>query len=186
MIEVNITELKNNINNLNGLIDEYEEIQLNLFNQLKDSCINWQDGNSIAFDEKMYLEKQESNLLLQNLRNQKKIYNLIYDKYSELGNKIRCNLNNKTTLLKVIDNCYNQASQIINEFNLIDRSFYYYEQYSISNQREKIVDTRNKLSEIKTTTYEIYDKIEQIEEEINAKIKELETIKINSFDFNLV
>ena len=32
----------------------------------------------------------------------------------------------------------------------------------------------------------MFDKIEEIEKEIKEKIKELEEIKINSFDYNIV
>lgn len=186
MIEINITDLRNNILSLGSLIDQYEEIELNLFNQLKDSCINWQDGNSIEFDNKVYLEKQETNFLLQSLNSKKEVLNYIYDKYSEIGKKIRCNLNNKTTLLHAIDNCYSQAVNIINEFNKIDKSFYYSEQHSIQSQKNKLTDVKNKLREIKTEASKIYNKIETIEEEVNTKIKQLEEIKINSFDYSLI
>lgn len=184
MIEVNSIDLKINIGKLNLLIDEYENIQLNLFNQLKDSCINWQDGNSINFDNNIYLENQESKLFLQNLTNKKGTLNFIYDKYSEIGKKITCNLNSRDTLINTINNCYDQTVNIINEFNKVDKSFYYSEQYSIARQKEKIVDIKNELSELKNSIVKIYDKIKIIEEEINNKIKTLEIIKINSFDFN--
>lgn len=183
MIEININEIKNNINSLQTLIEQYEEIKLNIFNNLKDVCINWQDGNSLVFDNKIFLEKQETELLIETIKAKKEVFNFIYEKYSDIGRKIRCNLNNKTTLLNTIDNCYNQAINILNEFNKIDRSFYYTELNSIQNQKEKIITVKNKISIIKTKTSKLYSKIEIIEEEVKKKIKELEEIKINSFDY---
>ena len=185
IIDVDMGELSNNIMGLTALIDEYENIKLNLFNQLKDSCINWQDGNSVKFDNEIYLEKQESDLFLQALKSKKEIFELVYTKYHEFGNKIKCNLNNKNSLLGQIDDCYNKAQNIINSFNYIDRSFYYSEIYSISLQKDVIVGVRNKLSTIKTQVVNLFNKIENIEKEVKNKINALEAIKINDFDFYL-
>ncbi len=186
MIEINSVELKNEIEFLNNLINNYEEIQLNLFNQLKDATINWQDGNSVEFENKIYLEKQEADLILQSLNDKKDILNFIYDKYSDLGKKVRCNLNNRTTVIHGLDNCYNQANSLINEFNKIDRSFYYGELNKIDNVKQKVVNAKNKLDTTRTAVSKIYNQIEEIEKEIKNKISELEEIKINSFEFNLV
>lgn len=185
IIDVDLEELNNNIIELTTLINEYENIKLNLFNQLKDSCINWQDSNSIQFDNEIYLEKQESDLFLQALKSKKDLLELIHSKYHEFGNKIKCNSNNKNSLLGKIDDCYNKAQSIINSFNYIDRSFYYPEIYSISLQKDVIVGIRDKLSTIKTQTVNLFNKIENIEKEVKNKINALETIKINDFDFYL-
>lgn len=186
MIDINSVELKNEIENLKSIISSYEETQLNLFNQLKDATINWRDGNSIEFENKIYLEKQEADLILQSLNDRKDILNFIYDKYSELGKKIRCNLNNKTTVVHALDNCYNQANSLVNEFSKIDRSFYYSELNKIDVIKQKVVSTKNKLDATRTTISKIYSQIEEIEKEIKNKINELEEVKINSFEFNLV
>ncbi len=185
MIKINSVELKKEIETLNNLISNCEEIQLNLFNQLKDATINWQDGNSIEFENKIYLEKQEADLILQSLNDKKDILNFIYDKYNELGKKIRCNLNNKTTVIHALENCYKQANSLITEFSKIDRSFYYSELDKIDNVKQKIINVKNKLDTTKITVSEIYTKIEEIEMEIKDKISELEEIKINSFEFSL-
>lgn len=184
MIDVNNVDLKNAIIELDSLINEYEEIEINLFNQLKDSCINWQDGNSIQFDNKIQLEKGESKLILESLKKQKDIYNYIYNKYNEIDKKIHCNLNNKNSVLFTIDNCYNETLNILDEFSRIDRSFYYEEQYSIFREKDRIIKIKNELYEIKISTEKMYDRIEGIEKEIKNKISSLEEIRINDFDFD--
>lgn len=65
-------------------------------------------------------------------------------------------------------------------------SFYYPEQQSILNQKNKIVVSRNKLLETKNSFKRLFTKIEQIEKEIAAKISSIEEIKINDFEFNLI
>ena len=184
-MKINNINLKNDINLLNKLIAEYEEVKLNLFNELKDSCINWQDGNSVDFENKIYLEKVESDNILRTLTDKRDILNFIYDKYSNLGEKIKCDLNNRSALLRSIESCQSQANSIINEFYKIDNSFYYWEQQSISNQKNKILKVKNDLSEVKNSITKMFDKIEEIEKEIKVKIKKIDEIKINNFDYNV-
>lgn len=186
MLEINVVNLKKYLDILNNLINEYEEIQLNLFNELKDSCINWQDENSLEFDNNIYLEKQEANYILQSLIDKKEILNFIYEKYSNLGKKIQCNLRNKNALIYSIDNCQNQINSIINEFYRIDNSFYYYERYKIYNQKNEMFKIRNKLVEIRNSVNKTFNRIEEIEKEISEKINQLDEIRINNFDYNLV
>lgn len=186
MLKINCVNLKNDINKLNSLIDEYEEIKLNLFNQLKDACINWQDGNSQEFDSKIYLEKVETNLILQSLKDKQSLFKFVYDKYSDIGSKIVCDLKNKTSVFSMVDSCLSQIDNILYEFNLIDGSFYYYEYQSIIRQKNKVLDCRNKLNQVRNNVSSMYTRIEQIEREVNDKIKMLSEVKINSFDYNLV
>lgn len=186
MLEINTVNLKNDIDTLNKLISEYEEIQLNMFNELKDSCINWQDGNSIEFEKEIYLEKVEADNILNMLNDKKNILDFIYDKYSDLGKKIKCNLNNKSSLLHSIETCQSQTQNIINEFWKIDNSFYYTEQQKISKQVDKINEVKNGLAEVKSSIAKMFDKIEEIEKEIKEEITKLEEIKINSFDCGII
>lgn len=183
MIDVNVGNLKENIDKLQSIIDEYENTQLNIFNQLKESTINWQDGNSIKFENSIYLEKKESNLFLQSLQNKKDIYDYIFKKYGEIGNKIECYLNNKNSLLNVIDICYNETVNILTEFDKINTDFYYKEQDAIFLQKQKIKEVREELKTIKSLTSQLFVKIENIEKSIKDKIVTLNEIKINTFDF---
>ena len=183
MIDIDLTKLKNEIDKVKVIIDEYEEIQQNIFNQLKDSCINWQDGNSLVFEEKTYHEKQESELLLLSLKNKKEIYDFIYNSYSEIGKKIKCNLESKKNVLSSIENCISKTSIILNDFNKIDTSFYYYEKNDICKQKNCIKNIHRSLTNIKNSISKMY--AEKIEKEILIKIQELDNIKVNDFDYEL-
>ena len=86
----------------------------------------------------------------------------------------------------MVDSCLSQIDNILYEFNLIDGSFYYYEYQSIIRQKNKVLDCRNKLNQVRNNVSSMYTRIEQIEREVNDKIKMLSEVKINSFDYNLV
>lgn len=185
MVDVNIKELSENINNLNLLIDEYDEIQLNLFNELDNSCISWQDGNSLLFNDYIYLDKQETVLFVEHLRQKKEVFDYICERYNDIGKKISCNLNSRTTVENMINNCYNQVNSILREFNKIDNNIDYKEMLLINQQKNKLISIRNQLYQVKKDTINMYDKIEKIEEDIKNKIVSLEEIQINSFDFDI-
>lgn len=185
MVEVDCLGLKADIDSLADLLDDYEIIKLNLFNQLKDACINWQDGNSIEFDDRVYLDKQEIDKFIGAQRSKKEILDYLYYKYSEIGNVVKCDLEGKENLYNKIDLLYNEASSIIREFDKVDRSFYYSEWQLIQRERSRMVEVKNKLSSIKQSVKIMFDKIEAIENEVNDKIKGLESIKISAFDFDI-
>lgn len=184
MVEVNVPNLNNIINSLKSIINEYEEIELNLFNQLNDSCVNnWQDGNSKKFDDKMQFEKQEAQLILESLTNKKEAYDFIHNRYSEIARKIKVNLNGKARVLSSIERCYNNARTTINLFNSVDTGYRFGGE--ILAQKAKIEKVKNELSELKIEVNKLYNKIEEIEQEIRAKIDSLEVVNINPFDFDL-
>lgn len=185
MVEINVSDLKNEIVELNSIINDYEEVYLNLFNQLKNSCINWQDGNSVVFDDAIQIEKRETEDVLKSFKNKKQIYDYLFTKYNEIGHKVKCNLNNKSGVIQTIESCKYQVISLINEFNYIDTSFYYPEQYSIFQQRDRIVGVRNSLETLKNDVNQLFKKIENIENTVSGKIKKLEQIRINSFDYKL-
>ena len=53
IVDIDIKQLGSLAAELNTLIDECEEAELNIFNQIKDSCVNWHDGNSVVFEESL-------------------------------------------------------------------------------------------------------------------------------------
>lgn len=185
MLEVDISSLKNAIERLQKLLDEYEEIELNLFNQLKTSCTDWRDGNSEKFESEIYRDRKETDLLKLSLKERKNLYDFIYERYSAFGKKLKCNLNEKDTLLHTFDECYLHTNAIVAEFDRIDRSFYYSGRSSIEAARRKVVNVRTACKNFKTKAKEMFSEIEAIENKIEAKIKTLEEVKINEFDFDL-
>ena len=67
MIEVNVTNLKSNVRNLDKRIKSLEEIKLNMFNQLEDSCVNWHDGHSLIFNSSINLDSTEAENIIDTL-----------------------------------------------------------------------------------------------------------------------
>ena len=183
IVDVNVPNLANAINSLKSIISEYEEIELNLFNQLNDSCVNnWQDKYSKEFEGKMQLDKQEAQLILESLNEKKEVYNFIHDRYGEIARKIKVNLSGRSRVISSLERCYNNARTAINLFNSVDTGYRFGGE--ILAQKAKIEKVKNEISDLKIEVNNLYNKIEEIEQQIKAKINALEVVNINPFEFH--
>lgn len=185
MVRFNSENLKNIINNLNKIISQYEENQLNLFNELKESFNNWQDGNSILLEGAVYLDNVESDNIIGLMKEYKDALVFVLEKYGSLGKTVSCNLNSKSSLIKIIEKYEEEITNIINQFYEIDNTFYYEEYQNILNQKEKIEKSKIQLLEFHNEMSQKFNKIEKIENDIKLKIEEIEILKINSLDYQL-
>lgn len=184
-MKINTINLKCEIEKINTLIKEYDEIQLNLFNELKDSCINWQDNNSIDFEEQCDLEKRETEFFIDSLQEIKNMYEFIYEKYQIIGKEIYYNFKKKNSILKKIEDCEVQIENIITAFCNIDNTIEYKYYQIILEHKNILIKMKDKIYKLEIEINNIFKKIEAIEKEIKSKIDNLEKININNFDFCL-
>lgn len=183
MIQIDTINLRNEINTLNSYIDECEEIQLNLFNQLKDSCINWQDGYSQKFDSKMYLEKQKSNEMIQNLKDKVAVYDFVCDEYSSIGKVISCNLDGKNKITEQIDKCRLLIGSVGRKYYDID--FWGAAGYDFETEATRLLDLKEKLLSMKNSTHSTFYKIDKIEKQAKLKIDQLDKFNLDDFEFDI-
>jgi DNA repair exonuclease SbcCD ATPase subunit len=183
MVDVNICQIGNIVSELSSVIDEYEEAQINIFNQLKDSCNNWHDFNSLTFGEKAKEEKKTSADFLSALENSRKTFKYVYDEYKSIGDKLHFNMEQKDAIIDAIDQCISLANSAIDELNSINRSFYYHEIGMINSQRDQISSVRKELKSMKEKVNSLHKKVTNIEEKVASRIAKLEEVKVNLFDF---
>ena len=183
MNKIKINDLNKQIVVVDRLINEYEDVLLNLFHQLKESCMNWQDGNSKLFEEKIFSEKLESNVMFNKLCDYNYIYTFIYDNYKNLGKKIEFNLNNKMSLINNYNSIIDEFVDILNEFDNIDNSFYYSEYNKIKNLKYSLMNEKYTFINLKNNIIQILDNIDIIEKEVSSKISKLNNIDVKEFNF---
>ena len=184
MIEVDIKQLGSLASELENLIDDYNEIQLNIFNQLKDSCINWQDGNSLIFEEKIRDEKKVSNNFYRALKSSKEVFQYAHDEYRSIGNKLKICLDKKNYIISAIDECISKADAVLSDFSGVTRSFYYRELNMINNQQSKITSCKINLQKYKSKIKDLYKKVELIEERIASRVNKIEQVSVANFDYS--
>lgn len=175
MINVNVMELKTKLDNLKRLIEEYENIEINLFNQLKNSSISWEDANSIRFQDAIVEEKKESNEYVNNLKETINIFNEIYNSYINIGKKVKVNLNEKRNVLNSIENIKNKINNINKKINQINVN-------EVSEIRYKIKSVYDNINSLKEIYVSLYKKLENIESSIKNKLNKLENIKIKNLE----
>ena len=183
IVDIDVKSLGGFVNELNKLIDDYEELQLNLFNQLKMSCSDWHDGNSIVFEEMLKEEKKTSGRFLTALKKNKDVFEYAYIEYKEFGNKIYVNLDKTKAITAAIDAVIAKVDSALYEFYNINRSWYYYELNLINPEQKNLENLKNNLRYMRGQINELCKKIVLIEGAISGKVAKLEEIKASKFSF---
>ena len=175
MINVDIIELKTKLDNLEKLISDYDNIEMNLFNHLKNSFISWEDTNSLRFQNAILSDKKENIEFKKNLRESITIFKKIYKYYISIGKKININLNDKSNIMNLLENILSKTKNIERKINQINAS-------EVSEIRYKIKRVNDNINMLKDSYRSLYQKLENIEFTIKNNINKLETVKINDLE----
>lgn len=182
MLTINTQTIQKETLSFENLINKYESIYLDLFKELDMTKESWQDNLSLQFNEKIYLEKLDTNKLINQFKDIADIYQYIYESYKKIGKKIAYNLEAKDKILNQITYNIEELTKVCEEYNNINFSFYYPERNSILNQRQKIITMLNSSKNIKQQCKTFYSNIEKIEQEIHQRLEKLENIVIKDFE----
>lgn len=140
-MKVNTVNLKNEVTKLNLLLEEYESIYLNLYNEIQSTSHFWNDPHSIAFLDYISLEKQEIIKTYNELQDIKEVYDYLLDKYQLLGKKIEFNLKLKDEVILKLNNYIYKINDIIRCYNNLDLSFCS-EAYLLKNERKILMNMK--------------------------------------------
>ena len=182
---ININSLSKNNNILSNLLNEYELVKDNLFNQIKNCLIDWHDENSIAFEEKIISEKQKTNQFISNVREYENINNYVIDKYSKLFKNIKYDQIKYEKYIYAFNSSINKVEELINIYSQINITSECVEYDRIIYLKNKIFQIKNRLQDAKNKVVEFVKKIKEIEIELKNKINKIELVKVNDFDFSI-
>ena len=183
-MEIKVSRLKEELNNLNNLIEDYELNYLNLYNVVNDMAYYWKDdGYGDRFFKDVETKKIDVGNTIDEIKNVKNIYKYLVSKYESIGNKIEFNLNYKTNVITYLDTCIEQCKNIINSYNSLDLSFCG-EAGSIRNEMNLVRENKEKLENYKKELKKILDYIEETEKTITTKISNIniEAIEIQDVE----
>ena len=119
-MEIRVNNLKEIINTFNNLLESYEEVHLNLYNEINNASSYWNDGYAINFFENCNNNKMKITNNIEELRNLKNIYDFIINKYLLLGHNITINLEEKININNYFNKYLNRLNNIINSYNRLD------------------------------------------------------------------
>ena len=174
-MQVNVSLLKDNLNKLNSEISEYENIYLNLYNELNFSHSYANSNKFTMFYDAVDQEKNKVNIFIQDLNELVRIYDYIVSNYSKIGNKVNFNLDNASYV-------FNQITTIKNKINSIKRRVQ--SLYSYYEVREILNDINYKINSIEVS-------IRTIENDYRRTINKISDVEKNTanmirkFDINV-
>lgn len=178
---INVTNLKNELNNLNKLLEDYEDIYLNMYNEFSSSSFFWYDEKAKNFFNDINKEKIKMNTMLTEFKDLSSIYNYIIISYEKFGNNIQCELSARDEIVSNINNYRNKLNGIINSYNNLDLRNCAKVSNLIISEKNKLDGVSNQVDELYNKVNNFYNEIETIEREIKLRLSKIkiETIKEN-------
>ena len=172
---IDVKYLKEQIKAYNDLIEEYEGDYLNYYNMLSSFSFFWNDQHAKRFYSNLPKEKLNCKNLVGELRTIRDVYKYMINKYSEFGNHIKIDLKEKDRVINKFDSYIDKANSIINKFNNLNLGFCPNEAYRIRQVRDNVIECRDAISEKRKSVKECFEKISNIEREINHRIQIINT-----------
>lgn len=173
-MEIKVSDIKQEIDSLSGLIEDYELTYLNLYNVVNNMSFSWEDHYADLFFTDVEKEKIKVANTVDEIKKIKDIYIYLVNKYNTLGNKIIFELKNKDYVLKKIDSCLSQFDSIIKSYQGLDlNEISGGIRNSIANELSKIKENKKRLEKYKTEVKNIITYIEETERNINLKISSI-------------
>ena len=183
-MNINVSEIYNEITNLTALLDEYEKNYINLYKNYFDSAYYWKDQNSINFFNHLEMEKPKVKNTCDELNELKNIYEYIYDSYSKIGNKIYYNQEKKSELAKNLQISLDIINDIIAYYNNLNLELNSKEYILVSNELYKAQDLKNEFENMYNDLVHLMDNIDNIEAKTNEKISKINLEIIKESDIN--
>lgn len=172
-MDINIEKLKGDLRELSTLIEDYESIYYNLYNELSNCSIFWNDNNSIIFFDNVSTEKLAVNETITEFKQIMEIYNYLLNKYSEFGRKIKIDTTKKNDILRNFDNYIDHIKDILNSFNNLSFRFDRTISDNIYRDINKLNDIINILYSLKNKIKKHFNAFEEIEREVTLKISKI-------------
>ena len=182
-MEVNTKELQKELRHLDLLMKDWEEIQFNLYHQLEKATDHWQDERSRVFYEKIHTEKNNTDKVLNQLKDIQEIYQYLYESYHQFGTVIYCEVTERKKVFQKMEIYVENLKKIYVELNQVDTSFAYPESNSILEIRGKIALQLKNLNDLKNKIQSFLTRVEEIEKEVSLKTSKLQNILIEDFEF---
>lgn len=181
-MKVDVNRLKEEVNGLKTIIDNYEEVYLNLYHELDTVSSSWRDTHASLFFDTVKFEKLSIQTTIAEMREIITVYNDIIVRYSKIGNKITFDLSSKSEIISKCNHYIDILNDIIRKYNDINVSSYSTESQYIVSERHTLEQTHKDVVELKEKINSKFQLIEQLEKEISRKINKIkiEVMKENS------
>ena len=176
MYKVDVIKLKNKLDELNKLLEIYQENFLNMYHQFEISNEDelWLDPHAKSFFDDKLIEKTSIEDSYTELN---EVYNLIDEivsKYSNIGGVVEYDLTNRNQLLSKFNVYKNKLNRLLSIYNNLDYSFASYDIISsIDNQMSSLKEQIYLCDLLRERITKIIDNIKTYESDISKLIKRI-------------
>lgn len=172
-MNINIEKLKVEVRELSNLINEYETIYYNLYNELSGCSSFWNDNNSVVFFDDVNIEKVNVGDTIKELREICSLYDYLIDKYGYIGNKLKFNIGLKDDILLKFDKYLDRIYNLLGEFRSLEFSFSPSIASNLYGDIDRLINVANMLVRLKDKVKKQFNLFEEIEKEISLKISRI-------------
>ena len=184
MVNIDVLMLEDTLKMLNNTIADYEEVNRNIFNTLKQSSFFWNDGVARNFFDSLDNQQNNDMMVINNLKENKELISYMVNSYLVIGKKIKCNLNSKDTISSKIKEILQDISSTLSIYNRLDTSFCPYERNLLNKEKNNLIQVYNSLNTMFSEITKSFNKIEEIEKNVNSKIEKLNDYVVEKFSYD--
>ena len=171
---VDVDNLRFLLDQLEILISDYQNNYINLYNEIQDSEMFWQDAHSNVFFRKKTIEKSRIDITYDELESTKDIYKNIINMYGNIGDYIEFDLVNRQHLLAKFNTYINKLNRIYNLYCDLDYSFANPSiQSSIEVQKEIVRESLDDATVLREKIKTLMEEISENERKIKRMISKL-------------
>lgn len=183
-MDIDVIYLKNYVNKLSSLIDEYELNYLEFYNVVNKETIFWDSKKGLDFFSDVDLEKRDIGLFIGNIKDVLSLYNYLIDKYGYIGNKVSVKISNKDKLLACFDSFLNEVYSLIDMLHELDYESIPDISSTVYSYLDFLIDVGNMAVNLKTSLKNHFDLCETFEREVRFKISKIDVKLIKEIDIN--
>ena len=171
-MEINVGNIEKECSTLKKNIDSFYDNVLTIYNELNWVKGYWDDYHARIFFTNVNSEKMKVVNTYNELKSVSNIYEFMVERYKSIGNKIQVNLEVKDNVLAKFNNFYDKVNELISSYNGLNLGFC--AGSSIANrlhrQKRDLLKIKASLNVYKEKVKSTFEKIEEIESDINYKI----------------
>lgn len=184
MIKVNVDKLKDELRELNTLINDYETNYYNLYNELKNVSNFWKDDKSVKFFSNIDVEKLQVGKLEDEIEDIRNIYNYLIDKYNCIGNDIKIDMDLRDDISLQFDKLLEIIYDGIDNFKSLDFEYCNSIANDVYSNIDNLIYVSNLIVSLKSKVNKKFNLCEEIEKNINLKITKINVEILKENDIN--
>ena len=122
-MNIDTANLKTEVGKLDSLIDKYEEVYLNMYNEFNSTSFYWVDNYARKFFSDMNISKAKLRNTIDEIKSYRDIYRYIISSYERFGRIVKYELRYRSEIESAIKNYMSKLETIIRMYSNLDLSY---------------------------------------------------------------